>query len=125
MSRSVGFADLPSDVATHHVFFRLPISSLVSGKLVCSQWHKIISQRKGLMPTSNKTKVLAFLYAEGISVQFLEWFEKYLRFPAPPSAEVVDAGALTSAASSKITSENTLYNNSYLFHSSIDHLIVS
>jgi hypothetical protein len=82
-----GISSLPLDVLEFHVFPLLPPPSMLSFGMVCRRWQNIAA-RRSLSGSSSSSKrsgqtLLEKIYKEGISVEFLEWFERHLGYPSP------------------------------------------
>jgi hypothetical protein len=96
-------SSLPPDVLEHHVLPFLPSPSLVSLSMVGKTWQNIASRRFHNPFTSGKRHgraQLESMYKEGLSVEFLAWFEEHLRYPSPIHVRF-PATVLETAASGK------------------------
>jgi hypothetical protein len=70
---------LPADVLRHHIFPKLSKPSLIALSMVCKLWRKTLSRSQ--INSAFKRETLLSFYQEGISMEFLQWFERALSFP--------------------------------------------
>src|SRR5690349_5929504 len=90
---------LPADVLEHHIFSYLSVASLISCSMVCQSWNKIISSRLlrgSAFKMGAKTRQQLChecLYKEGVSIEFLQWFERWLGYPSHPSVALIALAA--------------------------------
>jgi hypothetical protein len=69
---------LPTDILTHHIFFLLPLSSLMAASMVCTNWRK--ASRPCFPKRRTTSDVYISLLKDFPTPEFIEWFEKYLLF---------------------------------------------
>lgn len=95
-------SDLPYDVLEHHILAVLPVHSIVACCLVEKHLQKYSSRLLAQFRTrvhqlpQQQRKLLESLFITGVSIAFLEWYEKTLRYPVF-SSELV-SGQLAVAA---------------------------
>ena len=88
---TTNFASIPREVYQQHILCLLPACSVVA----CCMVDKYLRNRSSclLVPKNDEQQgkqraILNSLFEAGVSIDFMEWFQKYLRYPVflKPSA---------------------------------------
>ena len=81
MWRTENINSLPNDVLKFYLFPLLSPAALWVSSLVCRKWYTFVKDIPARRVPLKQKHAIISLYRDGISVEFLEWFERHLRFP--------------------------------------------